>query len=172
MCPSGPVPTEEGYAWFASGPRGVDEESLHRAVHGVDQLVRGVTDDLGVDPARVYIGGFSQGAATALALAIARGRAGLPPLGGLVLLAGFLPELFDDELDPADAAVERVLLVHPSDDEVVPEFLAKDLVDALQRSQTVRSVDYNSVVGGHAIGPEMLELTLDWLAGRTQDRRS
>lgn len=168
ICPSGPQPVEGGYSWFDSGPRGVDEDSLHRAVHGIDQLVRGVTDDLGIEPSRVYVGGFSQGAATALALVIARGRAGLAPLGGLVVLAGFLPELFDEELDPAASSVERVLLVHPTDDEVVPEFLAKDLVDSLRGADSVVSVEYRSVVGGHAIGAEMLDVTLGWLAERAE----
>lgn len=163
VLPDGPIVVDGGFAWFENGSRGVDRPSLDQAVEGVSALIDGLVRDLGVAPSQVVLGGFSQGAATALAVAIERGRRGEVPLGGLLLQAGFLPECFDDELELADAAADRVLIVHPQDDDVVPAFLAKDLVDSLGAADRVGAVTFTTVVGGHAIGDEMTDVSLDWL---------
>jgi predicted esterase len=160
------VPAEGEWAWFDDGPRGADAASLDRAAGTVAGLICSATTELGIGTDRVVLGGFSQGAATALVAAAELGRRGVAPLAGLLLQAGFVPESDGPDVQVEAIAAGSVLVQHPSDDEVVPAFMGKDLAAILSTSPGVGSVELELVAGGHVMSGEMLAGVQAWLAAR------
>lgn len=154
VCPQAPIPLDDGASWFESGPRGVDAASLAEAVRRVRDVTAAALAELDADWSQVVLGGFSQGAATALAVA-ATARDDQRP-GGLLLQAGFVPEVFDDEIDLTAVTVPAVLIQHGADDEVVPAYAANDLAAALGADGR-GGVDVEILPGGHTLSAAMLD---------------
>lgn len=159
VCPTAPLRVEGGFAWFEQGPRGVDAASLAAATRQVASVVRGTAAELGIALSETVLGGFSQGAAVAVAVAAALDE----PLGGLVLQAGFVPEVFGEDFPVDSIRAARVLVQHPSEDEVVPVAMASDLAEMLKGAPGVGSVDLEVVDGGHTASDEMVAAALRWL---------
>lgn len=63
-----------------------DEEGMLESARSINQLITTEVDE-GVDPARVVLGGFSQGGTMSLLTGLTSER----KLGGLVVLSGWLP---------------------------------------------------------------------------------
>lgn len=160
VCPAAQVPVDDGASWYGSGPRGVDRAQLDESVARVCATTEAAMDEVGATWSDVVVGGFSQGASVALAVAIHLGRERAP--GGLLLQAGFLPELWDDELDLSLVGAAEVLIQHGRDDEVVPPFLAEDLAGPLRAAGSVVTVEL--LPGGHTLSPAMLDGARAWLA--------
>lgn len=159
VTPEAPFPLGDGGgSWFEHGPRGVEPASLEAAVSWVMTLLGGLEADLGISRSRVVLGGFSQGAAMALTLAT-RSAA---PFGGLLLQAPFVPESLDAEVDPAVVAPTEVLVQHGVSDEVVPDFLGRDLAETLGAAGS--RVVFESLSCGHERAPAMLDGARRWLA--------
>lgn len=163
LCPQAPVPTEDGWSWFDSGPRGVERSGLDAAVSGVRTLTEATINELRIAWSEVVIGGFSQGASTALALAAALAADG-HCLGGLLVQAGFLPEVVGDEVDLSGLHCGAVLIQQGDTDEVVPPFMAEDLATLISLSADVGRVDVQIVAGGHTLSTAMLDGARTWLA--------
>jgi predicted esterase len=115
------APAVPGNSWYPGRflqPRAVSEPALSRALDTVGSTL----DDLtaaGVDPARIVLGGFSQGACVVCDALARRPRR----LGALAVLCGGLIGAGDDELvsPPADAlAGLPVLLTGTEEDDWVP----------------------------------------------------
>src|SRR5206468_2225889 len=146
VCPSGAVAVDGGMAWFAESARGgADPESLAGAVDVMCSLIDATIADTRGGLDAVVLGGFSQGAAMALAVAAELGRRGPGTLGGLLIQAGFLPEAAGEEFPVADIAAKAVLVQHPADDEVVPVFMGRDLAELLAGAPGVGDVEIDIV---------------------------
>jgi len=158
-CPRADLPTDGGWSWFDSGPRGVDAVSLHDSVSRVRAVVDGACADLGLRWTDVVLAGFSQGAAAALAVAATVDT----EIGGLLLQAGFVPEVHDHEVALDRIRAGAILLQHGEDDEVVPAFVSKDLAGALLASGASERVDVELLDGGHTLSPSMLDGARRWL---------
>lgn len=97
---------EAGYSWLLQDDRIPAESGLwptlddfQDGVIGLEYFIKALPDVYGADPARIYLLGFSQGAAAAFALAINH-----PELvQGIACLVGFVPE-------DVDAAVQEQVL--------------------------------------------------------------
>lgn len=163
ICPAGPIATGRGFSWFETGGRGVDAASLDAAVAAVDAAITATIAELAgsahpdVDPL-VVLGGGSQGAATALAIAARTVR----PLAGLLLQAGFVPEGLDVDIDLAGLRAERVLIQHGTNDEVVPRFIAEDLAAALRSTHPDSVIELQTFDHGHETSAEMMVTVQDW----------
>lgn len=165
LCPRGTLPTEGGWSWFDSGPRGVDRTSLDASVVRVRTLVEATTQEMDATWADVVLAGFSQGASLALGLAAALGADGVT-VGGLLLQAGFAPEVFGDEVDLGTIRARSVLLQQGDADEVVPAFMAEDLAASIgSGSGGVEHLDVELLPGGHTLSPNMLDSARRWLDG-------
>ena len=121
--------------------------------------IAGVADEAGVDPAHVVVLGYSQGAAAALALAFAVG--GLRAGAAVVGIAGWLADLPGLRWDLARRHT-RELLVHGSDDDVVPVVAGRSAARALRRHDV--DVTFVERPGGHALTTDLLEPVRTWLA--------
>lgn len=166
VCPAGRVAVDGGRAWFADGPRGADPVSLESAIVDVCAVIDAAVGELGLDRSAVVLGGFSQGAATALAVAARLGAQGGVRLGGLLVQAGFVPEAIGHEVEVSATAARSVLVQHPVDDDVVPSFMGEDLSASLGAASGVGEVELQLLPGGHAVSPQMVEASAAWLAAR------
>jgi phospholipase/carboxylesterase len=153
-----------GYRWYAidwtvSPPRGDPAEiAASRDLLGrfVDELV----DQHGVDPARVHLFGFSQGAIMALSLLLAR-----PALvRGVVAHSGRLARLPGPGPSPGALARARALVLHGADDDVVPVDQGRKARDVLGPLLGT-NITYREYAGlGHGISPESLRDAAGWLS--------
>ena len=143
------APESRGPTWdVLMGEYGPDVAFLDGA------LVR-VFGRYAVDPARVAIGGFSDGASYALSLGVANGD-----LFGQVL--AFSPGFM---APPAQHGAPRVFVSHGTRDAVLPiDRCSRRLVPMLRHAGY--EVEYREFDGPHTVPPGMVREAFGWLAGR------
>lgn len=147
--PPGPLEVPGGgLAWFDAGEPG-DLERL------VAELDAGLLATPGQTRSDVVVG-WSQGAAAGLAYTM---RPDAPEVVGVVVLAGWLPEL--DGMTWVVRPHLPVLVVHGSDDEVVPVQAGKSAARVLERWGA--DVTWHEIPGGHTVSVEMVRVVKDWL---------
>lgn len=160
----------DAYAWFefhvaADGRRSIDAVQERESRFLVGDLVTSAAEQLGIPPARVVVGGFSQGGIMALSLLLtwpAKLRA------AMVLHSRLLPEVVPD-IAPAAAFAGKALWVsHGTSDNVIPPGAAQHTRDVVgQLPLALSGADFP---GGHEIRPAELQQAAAWLAqlGATQ----
>jgi phospholipase/carboxylesterase len=167
--------TDRGYSWVRSVPA-PDRVSFAPAIDQLRPFIRAF------NRARVFLMGFSQGAALSYALSLAE-----PDLiAGVIALAGFLP---NEAMPPAWRATsaeprtwrERTLserseskgasprygylIIHSIDDQIVPLQRAHQARDFLQALGA--PVEYHAYPGGHKIAAQGLKDIMRWLEAAT-----
>lgn len=170
LVPIGPVDTPGGHGWFGSGQPG-DEDTAPPLSRTLDSLVDEILAGCGaanVDSAGAVVVGYSQGAATALALTLRRGATWRP--AAVAGVAAWLPHEPGLELAFAEAAgATRVLLVHGEDDEVVPIMQGRGVRRVLERHGV--EVTWVEHAGGHGLEEPRALAALDrWLTGLRSHR--
>lgn len=151
-----------GRQWFSIS--GVTEANRPGRVAGalpaLSRRLDRLAKDHGVAGRDITLLGFSQGAILTLAM-VAQGR----HTGAAVAVAGRL-------VGPAVAARDqaaRLLLVHDSDDQVMPPSLSETAGTMLAAAG--HRVDLARTRGiGHGIGPATIETVVDWLAANASIR--
>lgn len=162
VLPAGPVDTGAGRrAWWRSDDDGAPvDDDVAVAVALVDAEVRRHA----AGPP-VLLGGFSQGGALALALAL---RAQPPDdladaLAGAFAVGAWLPDLVGLETD-VDRAAQRelpVLIAHGDDDEAVPIMLGRSAARLLDRRGVPAT--FHALDAGHVLAP-FVPIVHDWAA--------
>lgn len=142
-----------GRSWFETDATGIDAEGLRAAAGHVVAVLNGLRSE--APDARVIIGGFSQGAAVALAAAALEPSAAT----ALLLHCGFFPDPIGPLVDLTDLPV---LVCSAEDDDVVPAFFTDALVDQLGAAGT--TVTRHIVPGGHEFGDAMISATTSFLS--------
>jgi phospholipase/carboxylesterase len=159
------------YAWFEIGfyqdERGgtqiaVDERQARLSHGAVADFVAAAVREYDADPARVVVGGFSQGASMAAMTALLR-----PELvAGAVVLSGIVPSQIMDEAPPAEALAGKTFFVgHGTLDQVVQLEHGRathELLEGLPVALTYR--EYPGM--GHEINAECLRDVTAWLRER------
>ena len=156
--PRGPVELPGGPAWFASDDDGPIEAQLVASVELLGAVAAAAA------PAElVTVGGFSQGGAVALALALSE-PAGAEPPAGVFCVNGWLPHAASLSYDPAALAEAgtRVLVVASIRDDVVLVQQGRSAARFLERAGV--AVDYVELPGDHTAGPDALAAVAGWLA--------
>jgi phospholipase/carboxylesterase len=140
------APASRGPTWDAvRGRYGPDAELIDRALAQAFATVP-------VDPGRVAVAGFSDGASYALGLGLANGDL----FGRIVALSpGFVPP------GPRGGR-PAVFVAHGHADEVLPiEDASREIVPALRADGY--DVTYREFAGGHTVPPEVTREAVDWL---------
>lgn len=152
----------DAFAWFhvafsAQGP------VIHRdeAAAGWAHLARFVDEAVaayGADPARVYVGGFSQGGIMALAALLTAPER----IAGAVAMSGrLLPEVLPHAASPDALRHKPVLVVHGVADDKLGIHLARWAREQLERWPL--ALTYRELPMGHAITAESLAEVTAWL---------
>lgn len=152
----------DSFAWFhvsfgAQGPA-IDASEAAAGWAHVTRFVDEVVAAYGVDPARVFVGGFSQGAIMALAaLLTSPGHI----VGAVAMSGRLLPEVLPHAAAPEALRGKRVLLVHGVVDEKLGIHFARSAREQLERLPI--DLTYRELSMGHAVTEESLAEVAAWL---------
>ena len=139
-----------------------DEETF---VDSLGMLCRFLDDELlhrGIAWERTVIGGFSQGAAVACAVALAMGR---PKPAGLLMMSGFYPMVRGWKLDPRAKAGMPAYIAHGAYDPVIPVGFGRKARDLLEEGGL--QVTYREARVQHSIDFALIPEMRDWVASVT-----
>jgi len=146
--------TEEGVARFFRrlGPKVFDQADIRAEARAFDAFLRGAVRGYGLDPERLTVLGYSNGANFAAAV-----MALYPGAIRRAILLRALPVL--EDLPAVDLAGTEVLLLSGADDPLAPqaESLARWLADSGAKCET------RSVAAGHAISDGDLDAARGWV---------
>ncbi|HYD52130.1 MAG TPA: hypothetical protein VEA99_05865 [Gemmatimonadaceae bacterium] len=150
------------FGWFhvtftAQGPVIVPEEA-QAGWRLVARFIDEAVAEYGADPARVFVGGFSQGAIMALATLLTAPD----KVAGAVAMSGrLLPEVLPHAA-AADALRDKpVLIVHGTDDQKLGIHLARWAREQLERVPL--ALTYRELPMGHTITADSLGVVAAWL---------
>lgn len=165
QAPTQPVTINGGLAmpsWYdilaMSPARAINREQLATSAQQVITLIEAQRDS-GIDPARIFLVGFSQGGAVVLHTAFLRWQG---PLGGIIALSTYAPT-FSDEMQLTDTQKQLpVFCLHGRFDDVVQPTMGRTAHDQLTAcGVTVQWRDYPMA---HEVLPEEIRDIADWLA--------
>ncbi|HUQ81874.1 MAG TPA: twin-arginine translocation signal domain-containing protein [Gemmatimonadaceae bacterium] len=142
------APESRGTTWDAiRGTYDVDVAFINRALTSVFQRVA-------IDPARLTIEGFSDGATYAIGVGISNGDL-------FQRIVAFSPGFI---LPVEPHAKPRVFISHGTRDQILPiDQCSRRIVPELQRAKY--DVSYQEFDGPHAVPPEMAKAAIAWMAG-------
>jgi phospholipase/carboxylesterase len=140
--------------------RAIDTQQLEDSAQQVLNLMEAQRDS-GINPARIFLAGFSQGGAVVLHTAFLRWQG---PLGGVLALSTYAPT-FAPELTLGQSQKQiATLCLHGSQDDVVPTALGRAAHDfLLGQGVPVRWRDYPM---GHEVQPQEIQDIAHWLHER------
>jgi phospholipase/carboxylesterase len=155
LTPRGPLTLPPGGAhWYVVHRVGYPDPETFFASF---ELASGWLDGLGVAPDRIVLGGFSQGAVMAHALAFGRRR---PRPAGVIALSGFVPTVGGFELDLAPP-LPPVAIGHGSFDPVIDVAFGRAARDLLEEAGA--DVLYREYPLPHTVDPGFLAELAPWL---------
>jgi len=108
-----------------------------------------------IDPTRIALGGFSDGASYALSLGVSNGDL-------FSHLVAYSPGLFN----PSQPIVGKpqVFVSHGTQDDILPVSISRDEIVPTLRDSSY-SVTYQEFTGGHLVPAAISEAALDWFLG-------
>jgi phospholipase/carboxylesterase len=131
-----------------------DHEDLVNRTHELAGFVEQAVNEYGIDPRRLFVVGFSNGANVAASLLLTYPRL----LAGAILLRAMVP--FEPERMP-DLSGTPVYLAAGRSDQMVPPENTERLAQLLQEAGADVTLDWQP--GGHGIGPEEVQAARNWL---------
>ena len=150
ILPRGPLSLPPGGAhWYAVRRVGYpDPSTFLPTFERLASWLDAVLSDLGVPLERTVLGGFSQGAVMAYALALSAGR---PRPAGIVAMSGFIPRVEGFDLALTDRAGLPVFISHGTNDTVIGVQWGRDARDRLASARL--TVTYREDPVEHTISP-------------------
>jgi phospholipase/carboxylesterase len=161
VSPRGVQPDDQGgYVWHRdAADKWPDMTALEEGAHTLARLVTSLPELYAADADRVYLIGFSQGAATSLALA--GYHAGLTR--GIASLLGFLPQVRKGAGEPPALAGLPVFMAAGLRDPRIPLEVARRSAQRLRAAGA--RLDYREYDTGHKMNADgMRDLTEWWMA--------
>jgi thioredoxin len=162
VLPRGPVAAPPGFAWYDFGlPEAEGAAAFVSAVGQLDDLLDEAAADHDLSRSEAIVGGFSQGAGLALALALRTSDRPRPL--GVLAMSPALPARGLEEIDPDwDAAAKiPVLLQHGTHDPLVPVDRSRKLASELEEHGA--PVVYAEYPMEHQVALESVRQAQSWL---------
>jgi phospholipase/carboxylesterase len=153
-----------GYAWYGMAQVGSPEDETLRASLGeLHEFVEGIVPAYNLDPAALFVMGFSQGAVMSAALALTvPGR-----VRGVVMHSGYVPVESGLDFKVEEAAGKPFFVAHGLYDEVIPVGLGRQAHEYLDGIGA--AVTYQEYPIGHSISEESLDDLSEWLTNRIDE---
>ena len=159
-----PEPLGPGFTWYgldlsrgglhASQP---DPEDYERSLNYLDEFIQQASEAHTLDPDRIGLLGFSQGAILALGALVTHDR----DYNWIAALHGYLPERFS-VADLAAAPATPIFIAGGEHDEVIPPTRAEDAAERLTAAG--HDVTFRVYSLGHGIASSEVDDLVDWVA--------
>lgn len=153
------IELDEGTCWYRVDENGPDLDEVSASVRAVSAAIDDALAETGLGPDRLVLGGFSQGGA--LALTVALDPTVAVRAHAIAAISPYL--LHRDELDATRVKGRPALIVHGRHDTQVEQTRGRAAAKFLERSGA--EVTWVDVEGGHHLGPVLLEPLGEWLTG-------
>jgi phospholipase/carboxylesterase len=167
QAPTRAVTINGGYempSWYdikAMNPaRAIDRDELEGSAQRIISLIEAQRDG-GIDPARIFLAGFSQGGAVVLHTAFLRWEG---PLGGVLALSTYAPTFSDEMTLSASQQRIPVYCLHGYHDEVVQNAMGRSAYEHL-KAQGVTAT-WQEYPMGHEVLPQEIADIGVWLGDR------
>jgi phospholipase/carboxylesterase len=156
ISPRALFPAAAGFSWTRSVVHGeIEQTDFTAALEALQRFIPEMIERYDCDPQRVIVMGFSQGAAVSYALSLTQPDV----MCGVVALAGFMPQ---DILQSMDALQQRYLIIHSTDDDIVPVALAREARSELEARGA--SIEYHEYPGsGHKVSAQGMKDIAQWI---------
>ena len=161
-----PEPLQGGYTWYGLdlSAGGIHEsqpepEEFRRSLDLVTESIDAAVDAYDLDPDRLGLLGFSQGAISCLSLLLEEPNR----YAWVVALHGYLADSHADR-SPAGIEGKPVFVGAGSGDQVIPESRVRTAADRLEAVGA--DVTYETYPTGHGIGPAELSDVVAFVSGR------
>ena len=156
----------DSYEWYRVRVIGQpDPDQVHAALDTLERFIDDMLQAYPVDPAKLYLLGFSQGSMLSLCYTLTHPRR----IAGVIAQSGYLPRNIDLEIEPAELVEKPFILTHGVQDTMIPvewDRLTRDRLQELGVDLTYREFQM-----GHTVSMESLEVISGWLEeqlGRTR----
>jgi phospholipase/carboxylesterase len=159
----------DSYAWypveFTADDTIIDfevaEDSRSILLRFIDELIEAYL----VDPKRVYLMGFSQGATMSLSIALTRPD----KVAGIVVMSGrLLPEIRSMIADPTALTGLPIFMVHGRADPIVP--IAQARATRAELAKLPVALTYHEYTMGHQVTVESMKDIVAWLKARLNEK--
>ncbi|HUZ78378.1 MAG TPA: hypothetical protein VMV93_12440 [Chloroflexota bacterium] len=149
-----------GYAWYQLQSMGVpDEPTFQQSLNLLQPFLSNLPQRYPIDPRRVFLGGFSQGAMMCASITLIH-----PALvRGTAVLSGYLPNI-ELPSDRPGCAGKPVFLAHGREDSVLPLAMGHDARRRLE--ELGLAVEYHEYAMDHQVVPAELDDLSAWLRAR------
>jgi len=156
-----PLEAEGGYGWFqaAEGTPEVQSAAFDQGLAALREFVSRLPREYPVDPERIILMGFSQGAAMSYSLLLSDPNL----IAALAALAGFLPDPARQWVAPGRLTAKRVFIAHGLEDATVRVQEAAQAREAMARCGA--EVTYAEYPIGHKLSTQGMKDLKAWLAG-------
>ncbi len=145
-----------GYEWYRlREPRRLDEATLRSSLDALGEFLDAVTAAYPIDPERLVLLGFSQGAVMSL------GAQALRPDGvaGVIALSGYFP--IEVEADAGNLVGRPAFVAHGVYDDIIPVEAGRRTRDLLERHGV--DVTYREYPMAHQVSAEEMADARAWL---------
>lgn len=145
----GPVVHDPGYAFFTIEEEGKPvREVFDKVLVYIQSFIREAIQEYDLDPERLTVIGFSQGAVLAQALGVTL----IPSLHGVVALSGYVPDFVKSEYAIQSVENQQVFISHGDYDYVIP---SQSGVESKEYFESLGAdVTFKTYQDGHGVTPE------------------
>ena len=152
-----------GYEWYRlREPRRLDEATLRDSLDALAEFLDTVKSAYPIDPERIMLLGFSQGAVMSL------GAQALRPDGvaGVIALSGYFP--MEVEADAGNLVGRPAFVAHGVHDDIIPVEAGRRTRDLLERHGV--DLTYREYSMAHQVSAEEMGDARAWLEAASDDR--
>lgn len=145
----GPIVHSPGYAFFTIEEEGKPErEIFDKIVVYIQSFIREAIHAYDLDPERLTVVGFSQGAVLAQTLGLTL----IPALHGVVALSGYIPAFVKSEYVKQSVEKQHVFISHGDYDYVIPSHWSEESKDYFESLGA--NVTFKTYPDGHGVTPD------------------
>lgn len=145
----GPIIHKPGYSFFTVQEVGKpDREVFDKVMVHLQSFILEAIEEFKLDPNKIHLLGFSQGAVLAQSLALIMGNA----INSVVALSGYIPDFVKEEYSLRTVENLKIFISHGDYDYVIPSQWGKESKDYFE--QNGAQVTFKTYNDGHGVIPE------------------
>lgn len=160
----GPITQHPGYAFFTIQEVGQPDRAIFdKVLIALQRFILEAIEEYQIDPHKVFVLGFSQGAVLAQSLAFVMGNL----VTGIVALSGYTPKFVTEEYAIRSVEHLHAFISHGDYDYVIPSQWGMESKEIFE--QFGATVTFKQYPDGHGVTPDNLRDLLAFLSQQLQE---